>query len=145
MEDNVVSPTGELSDKYLVRKGDILLARTGASTGKSYLYKENDGRMYYAGFLIRAHVKAGYDEYFIYSQTLTYAYEKWVKLTSQRSGQPGINAEEYSGYVLKIPCLEEQRLIAGFLFDFDEAIAAAKKELGLWKELKKGLLQQMFV
>ena len=44
-----------------------------------------------------------------------------------------------------IPCLEEQRLIADFLSNFDEAIAAAKKELELWKELKKGLLQQMFV
>lgn len=41
--------------------------------------------------------------------------------------------------------IEEQSLIADFLSDFDEAIAAAKKELALWKELKKGLLQQMFV
>ena len=47
--------------------------------------------------------------------------------------------------VVSIPCLEEQRLIADFLSNFDEAIAAAKKELELWKELKKGLLQQMFV
>ena len=44
-----------------------------------------------------------------------------------------------------IPSFEEQRLIADFLSDFDEAIAAAKKELELWKELKKGLLQQLFV
>ena len=41
--------------------------------------------------------------------------------------------------------LEEQQKIADFLSNFDEAIAAAKKELELWKELKKGLLQQMFV
>lgn len=41
--------------------------------------------------------------------------------------------------------IEEQRSIADFLSDFDDAIAAAKKELELWKELKKGLLQQMFV
>lgn len=41
--------------------------------------------------------------------------------------------------------IEEQRLIADFLSDFDEAIAAAKRELELWRELKKGLLQQMFV
>lgn len=46
---------------------------------------------------------------------------------------------------VSIPCTEEQRLIADFLSDFDEAIAAAKRELELWKELKKGLLQQMFV
>ena len=44
-----------------------------------------------------------------------------------------------------VPSLEEQSLIADFLSDFDEAISAAKKELELWKELKKGLLQQMFV
>ena len=47
--------------------------------------------------------------------------------------------------LLFAPDIEEQRLIADFLSDFDEAIAAAKKELKLWKELKKGLLQQMFV
>lgn len=57
----------------------------------------------------------------------------------------GIPSDEIREYKVGIPCLEEQRLIADFLSDFDEAIAAAKKELELWKELKKGLLQQMFV
>ena len=50
-----------------------------------------------------------------------------------------------SGIVSFPSSIEEQRLIAEFLSDFDEAVAAAKKELELWKELKKGLLQQMFV
>lgn len=40
---------------------------------------------------------------------------------------------------------EEQRLIADFFSDFDESITAAKRELELWRELKRGLLQQMFV
>lgn len=44
-----------------------------------------------------------------------------------------------------IPCLEEQRKIADFLSAYDEAISYAKQELDKWKELKKGLLQQMFV
>lgn len=44
-----------------------------------------------------------------------------------------------------IPCLEEQQLISNIISDFEEAIAAAKCELELWKELKKGLLQQMFI
>ena len=46
---------------------------------------------------------------------------------------------------IRIPCLEEQCLIVEFLSCYDEAISTAKKELDLWKELKKGLLQQMFV
>ena len=47
--------------------------------------------------------------------------------------------------LIYVPCLEEQQLISNFISDFDEAIAAAKRELELWRELKKGLLQQMFV
>ena len=57
----------------------------------------------------------------------------------------GIPSDEIKAYTIGISCLEEQHLIADFLSNFDEAIAAAKKELELWKELKKGLLQQMFV
>ena len=53
--------------------------------------------------------------------------------------------DEIKAYMIGIPCLEEQQLISAFLSNFDEAIAAAKKELDLCKELKKGLLQQMFV
>ena len=61
------------------------------------------------------------------------------------SAQPKLNQQTCRKIPVKKPCLEEQRLIADFLSDFDEAIAAAKRELELWKELKKGLLQQMFV
>lgn len=142
---DVVSPNGALEDKYLVRNKDILLARTGASVGKSYLYSPQDGKMYFAGFLIRMHVKDDYNEYFVYAQTLTLDYRKWVKITSQRSGQPGINANEYSKYSFKIPCLEEQQKIADCLSALDDVINQCRAELEKWKLLKKGLLQQMFV
>ena len=39
----IVSPDGKLENKYLVKNNDILFARTGASTGKTYLYNEKDG------------------------------------------------------------------------------------------------------
>lgn len=46
---------------------------------------------------------------------------------------------------ISLPCFEEQQKIADFLSALDEAINYAKQELDKWKELKKGLLQQMFV
>lgn len=46
---------------------------------------------------------------------------------------------------VSIPHIEEQQKIADFLSAYDEAITYAKQELDKWKELKKGLLQQMFV
>lgn len=48
-------------------------------------------------------------------------------------------------YVMQIPSLPEQRKIADCLASMDEVIRKAKDELAKWQELKKGLLQQMFV
>ena len=66
---NPVSPLGNLDDKFLVKENDILFARTGASTGKSYLYSKVDGKLYFAGFLIRANIKKDYNSRFIFEQT----------------------------------------------------------------------------
>ena len=144
LSNDVVSPSGELDDKYLVKKGDILLARTGASTGKSYLYHPKDGKLFYAGFLIKAHVPPSSDDYFIYSQTLTDRYGKWVKTTSMRSGQPGINANEYASYSFSVPSLPEQRKIAGLLSAVDDVISAQEAEVAAWQERKKGVMQKLF-
>lgn len=144
LSNDVVSPSGELDDKYLVKKGDILLARTGASTGKSYLYHPKDGKLFYAGFLIKAHVLPSSDDYFIYSQTLTDRYGKWVKTTSMRSGQPGINANEYASYSFSVPSLPEQRKIAGLLSTVDDVISAQEAEVAAWEKRKKGVMQKLF-
>ena len=144
LSNDVVSPSGELDDKYLVKKGDILLARTGDSTGKSYLYHPKDGKLFYAGFLIKAHVLPSSDDYFIYSQTLTDRYGKWVKTTSMRSGQPGINANEYASYSFSVPSLPEQRKIADLLSAVDDVIAAQKTEVAAWEKRKKGVMQKLF-
>ena len=94
ISESPVSPKGKLLDKYLVEDNDILFARTGASVGKSYIYNKKDGRLYFAGFLIRARIKPELNASFIFAQTQTTRYNKWVKLTSMRSGQPGINSQE---------------------------------------------------
>lgn len=144
LPNDIVSPSGELDDKYLVKKGDILLARTGASTGKSFLYHPKDGKLFYAGFLIKAHVLPSSDDYFIYSQTLTDRYWKWVKTASMRSGQPGINANEYASYSFAVPSLPEQCKIADFLSAVDAVIAAQQAEVDAWEQRKKGVMQKLF-
>lgn len=144
LPNDIVSPSGELDDKYLVKKGDILLARTGASTGKSFLYHPKDGKLFYAGFLIKAHVLPSSDDYFIYSQTLTDRYWKWVKTASMRSGQPGINANEYASYSFAVPSFPEQRKIADFLSAVDAVIAAQQAEVDAWEQRKKGVMQKLF-
>lgn len=99
--------------------------------------------MYYAGFLIKAHVKSGIGKIIFY-QTLTDRYNKWVKVMSVRSGQPGINANEYSDFMVFVPSLPEQQKIADFLSTIDTVIETQKATVEAWEERKKGVMQKLF-
>ena len=85
-----------------------------------------------------------FPDYLAYSLTFGTPQQEMAK-RAQGKSIVHLHNDDLKAARIIYPCLEEQRLIADFLSDFDEAIAAAKKELELWKELKKGLLQQMFV
>lgn len=147
LEENLTSPNIDLSsaENYLVKEGDILFARTGASVGKSYIYDKKDGKVYYAGFLIRARIKSGYDPGFIFQNTLTSKYSKFIKVTSQRSGQPGVNAQEYANFSLMVPNNGEQTKIGNFFKQLDDMISLHQRELDALKETKKAFLQKIFV
>ncbi|ODJ60222.1 restriction endonuclease subunit S [Brochothrix thermosphacta] len=135
----------ENANDYLLDEGDILFTRTGASVGKTYCYNLIDGKVYYAGFLIRARLKAEYDSYFVFQNTLTNKYNKFIKITSQRSGQPGVNAQEYGCFQLLLPSFEEQSKIGLFFKQLDDTIALHQQELEALKETKQAFLQKMFV
>ena len=139
---DIVSPDGVLTDNYLVNNRDILLARTGASTGKSYLYKKSDGKLYYAGFLIRANVTT-HDPYFVFSQLHTHRYWRWVSIMSARSGQPGINSQEYSSFPIYTTSIEEENKIAKLLSLLDERIATQNKIIDKLQSLIKGIAQKI--
>ena len=114
--------------KYLLSSGDVVFARTGASVGKTYIYRENDGIVYFAGFLIRAKVNQDNDAEFVFQSTLSPSYEKYIRITSQRSGQPGVNAQEYSEYDLFAPSKEEQQRIGHFLRGIDNLITLHQRK-----------------
>lgn len=140
----LTSPGGVIDKKYYLKKNDIVFARTGASVGKSYLYNVDDGKLVYAGFLIKFSIVDA-DSTFIFLNTLTYKYKKWVAVMSMRSGQPGLNAEELKSYEINLPSLPEQTQIANFLTSIDKKIEQVQAQIARTSAFKKGLLQQMFV
>lgn len=146
LTDEVTSPDTDLSiaDNYRLSDGDILFARTGASVGKTYIYKDSDGLVYYAGFLIRARIKREYNPEFVFQNTLTADYKKYIAVTSQRSGQPGVNAQEYSEYKIMIPSKAEQDKISTYLRGLDHLITLHQRKCDELKEVKKFMLQNMF-
>lgn len=144
---NLTSPDIDLTDveNYKLAEGDILFARTGASVGKSYIYRDSDGLVYYAGFLIRARVREEYDAEFVFQSTLTDKYNKYIAVTSQRSGQPGVNAQEYSEFEIRVPEKEEQTKIGTYFHNLDHLITLHQHKCEQLQSMKKFMLQNMFV
>ena len=136
----------KISDNLFVQENDILMCvRNGSKklVGKTALIKKSDLGHTWGAFMmiIRSHT----DNRFIYHylNSDNFYTQMFPDVTTDTIAQ--ITKGMLHDCVVEMPCLKEQRLIADFLSDIDEAIAAAKKELELWKEMKKGLLQQMFV
>ncbi|VVD82475.1 restriction endonuclease subunit S [Pandoraea commovens] len=141
-----VSVDLEPKDEIYLDDGDIVLARTGASVGKSYRYRKADGRLVFAGFLIRVkpNPKRLVSAYLANFLT-TEQYWKWVAVTSTRSGQPGINSVEYSALAIPLPPdVPEQQKIAECLSSVDELMATQARKVEALKTHKKGLMQKLF-
>ena len=146
LDTDLTSPNIDLTnaDNFKLKYGDILFARTGASVGKSYIYRDSDGLVYYAGFLIRARIKKEFDPEFVFYNTLTNEYNQYIRIASQRSGQPGVNAQEYAEYEIKVPNYEEQVKIGAFMRQLDNLITLHQRKCDELKEIKKSMLQNMF-
>ena len=114
---------------YDLKPGDLLFARSGATVGKTYLYRPKDGPCVYAGYLIRFRAIAGVavPEY-LDRWTRSPFYRKWVASMLRAGAQPNINAAEYSSLPLALPPLPEQRAIATTLDSVDATIERARAE-----------------
>ena len=145
IKEGKVSVNAVLTEANSLQDGDIVFARTGASVGKTYKYRKGDGQLVFAGFLIRIKPNTlKYNSEFTFQYLLTDTYKKWVSIISVRSGQPGINSNEYSSLSIPFPPLAEQQKIAECLSSIDEEISVIKEKVEQLKIHKKGLMQKLF-
>jgi type I restriction enzyme S subunit len=142
--DKFVSVKSEQACNYYLSDGDIVFARTGASVGKSYRYDPKDGALVFAGFLIRVRPDANkLLPVFAAAYVTTGNYWRWVRLMSMRSGQPGINGNEYSQLPIPLPLLPEQRAIAQTLSDVDALLATLDQVIAKKRDLRQAAMQQL--
>lgn len=142
--DPIVSVDSPLSSNYLLRDGDIVVARTGASVGKSYRYRRSDGDLVFAGFLIAVRpdskrLDPRYLEYTLQSKR----YWDWVTSESMRSGQPGINAQQIARLEIDAPEIEVQREVADKLDDVDNLIGSLERLIAKRCSIKQGMMQEL--
>ena len=148
LTDKLSSPDVNFSEEdyenYKLQKNDLLFARTGASVGKTYLYRESDGEVYYAGFLIRARLRDSFDGNFVFQRTLTDKYKQFIEITSQRSGQPGVNGKEYGEWKIGMTSYHEQSAIGSLFRTIDDLLASYKDNLANYQSFKATMLSKMF-
>lgn len=127
---------------HIVGENDLLIARTGASVGKTYLYNPSDERLIFAGFLMKIHI-VNADSHFVFYLTQTTLFKQWVVSESMRSGQPGINLQQISSWTFFAPSLPEQQSIASVLTSMDNELSALEAKCKKYEQIKQGMMQQL--
>lgn len=106
----------DVATPYLLEDGDLLFARSGATSGKTFLYQKSWGVCAYAGYLIRARMnqRKAVPAFIKYFTTST-SYWQWLSSILIQSTIQNVSAEKYADLQVSLPPLVEQHAIAAFL------------------------------
>jgi len=144
-EETFKSLPADVAEEYLLREGDLLFARSGATAGKTLLYRRSWGKCAYAGYLIRARLETSrawpdFVRYFTASST----YWQWLSAAFIQATIQNVSAERYASLVVPLPRYPEQRAIAAFLDSetarIDALVAKVRDAIDRLKELRTALI-----
>jgi type I restriction enzyme S subunit len=142
LDDSWQSIDRKAAEPYILGEGDFLFARSGATVGKTYLYRKEDGECAFAGYMIR--FRPDYSKLlpeFLFQFAHSEIYYNWVKGMLRSGAQPNINGTEYAGLIIPKPPINEQNKIVNILSSMDEEIRNETKHNQNLETLKKSLMQ----
>lgn len=101
-----------VDEKYFLEENDFLIARSGNTVGKTFLYKPNMGKCIFAGYLVKyiLNPQVVIPEYILY-YTKSSLFRSWIRNNQRIFGQPNINGQEYLNADIIVPELEVQKEI----------------------------------
>ena len=114
-------------NKLLLKENDFLIARSGNTVGKTFLYKSKFGKAIYAGYLVKYKLNPEkvLPEY-VLAFTKSPIFKRWVDSNQRVSGQPNINGQEYLEFPILIPPLDLQTIIVKKISKIREQIKSKK-------------------
>lgn len=131
---------------YILKENDIVFARTGNSTGRSYFYEKKDGILVYAGFLIKFTLdKNKVNPKFIRYYTLTEDYKNWIESFSTGSTRKNINAKMYADMEIKLPPRNIQDKIVNLMDSLDNKIELNNEMNKTLEEIAQSIFKRWFV
>lgn len=132
-----------VEEKYILKEGDFLFARSGATAGKTFLYKNKHGKALYAGYLIKFPVKSNIlSSSFLNFILKSKIYQDWVLSMRSGTAQPNINAKQYSSFEIPIPPLPQQQKLVSEIEKIENEIAKQQKIIDKIPILKNEILKK---
>ena len=147
--DSVSVDADVIEDRYMLKEGDVLFARTGATVGKTLVYEDAFGDCCYAGYLIRYRPNQSIVlPRMLYFITHSASYYEWVATNQKSATLPNISAKLYNAFELTLPSIKEQKEIVSRLDDLANKSKALngnyQKTLTLCDDLKQTILRKAF-
>ncbi|QTD65207.1 restriction endonuclease subunit S [Acinetobacter towneri] len=151
-EDGTLDPStfrslpASIAQPYLLQDGDILLARSGATVGKSFYFRESLGQSCFAGYLIKARVnKRNFNPKLVYWNFHTVAFWHYVSGSQIQATIQNVSAEKYGNLYLALPIKKSEQIeITDFidqeLSKFNNLINKAQSAIQLMKERRTALI-----
>lgn len=140
------SVDAEDAEKYILKENDIVFARTGNSTGRSYFYEKQHGTFVYAGFLIKFSldpnkVNPRILKYYTHSKP----YYDWVSSFDTGATRGNINAKTYGDMEIELPSRKIQNRIVSILSSLDRKIELNNKINDDLEEMAQAIFKNWFV
>lgn len=133
-----------VQDKYLLKYGDFLFART-ADPGRTYYYKNQDGRCCYAGYLIKFELNISKIlPEFLYYYTQTIEFKSWVNNTTRKGTLGNINSQEFSKVMIPLISISNQKNIIDQISKFYEGFRNIKYKIYKSNNLQRSLINELF-
>lgn len=134
------------AEPYLLDKGDLLFARSGATAGKTYLFNE-DIKACFAGYLIKASLKDVMMPEYLNYYTKSGVYDNWKKSIFIQATIPNIGADKYANLLVTLPSKKEQRDIIKYLDlevgKVNRVVSECKEKIALLQERKQIIIDDV--
>lgn len=144
--DTFKSLTKTKADPYLLSRGDVLFARSGATAGKTYLFDE-DIKACFAGYLIKASLNERLLPKYLIYYTKSGVYDNWKNGIFIQATIPNIGAEKYANLLIPLPSINVQRDIINYLDveigKINTVIGGCKHKISLLQERRQIIINDV--
>ena len=130
--------------KHRLRNGDIVIARTGATTGWAK-YIANPPEAVFASYLVRIQPNASVDPRYVGFVVESQVYKEFIQQHMGGAAQPNANAQVLTSFELPLPPLPTQRRIASILSAYDDLIENSQRRIKILESMARALYREWFV